>query len=274
MSLEDLVDKLRHWGRPWAAGTEPVEIHRAILEDVEAQAVSVGGGRRLFPFDRVEVKLLAASPEERVRLEAIARAGWDLEREVKERFRSQAVRVPPGLAVLVQVTEERSPEFGERRYALAFRQTAAAEPAPERPAEGLDPGAARQSVERGGRPLLRLAVLKGKAARETYELDLERVYLGRLEEVLDSGGRVRRRNDVAFLEEGEASQTVSREHARIAWDAESRAFWLRDEGSASGTLLLRNGRAIEVSRHDRRGVKLESGDELYLGRAAVRVEIG
>jgi pSer/pThr/pTyr-binding forkhead associated (FHA) protein len=116
-------------------------------------------------------------------------------------------------------------------------------------------------------------VLKGKAVKDAYELDLDRVYLGRLEEVLDAAGRVKRRNDVAFLEEGEASQTVSREHARIAWDAESHAFWLRDEGSASGTLLLRDGRAIEVSRHDRRGVKLESGDEVYLGRAAVRVEI-
>jgi hypothetical protein len=29
-----------------------------------------------------------------------------------------------------------------------------------------------------------------------------------------------------------------------------------------------------VSRHDRRGVRLESGDEVYLGRAAIKVEIG
>src|SRR5262249_41362214 len=68
--------------------------------------------------------------------------------------------------------------------------------------------------------------------------------------------------------------TVSREHARIAWDPESSAYWVRDEGSASGTLLFRAGRSIEVSRHDRRGVRLETGDEVYLGRAAVRVEIG
>lgn len=266
MSLEDLVGKLRHWGRPWAAGSEPIEIHRAILEDVQAQAVSVGGGRRVFPFDRVEVRLWAASPEERVRLEAVVRAGWDLAREVKERFRAQGVEAPASLAIPVEVTEERSPVFGDRRYALAFRQTEAlgspgAEPAPA----GTGPGA---------RPVLRLSILKGKAVEDAYELDLERIYLGRLPEVLDAAGRVKRRNDVAFLDEGEASQTVSREHARIAWDAESRAFWLRDEGSASGTLLLRDGRAIEVSRHDRRGVRLQSGDEVYLGRAAVRVEIG
>jgi hypothetical protein len=274
MSLEDWVDKLRHWGRPWAAGSEPLEIHRAILEDVAAQAVSIGGGRRVFPFDRVEVKLLAASPEERVRLEAIAQAGWDLEREVKDRLRAAEVRVPPDLAVSVQVTEERLAEFGERHYALVCRKTAPAEAdRATAEVEGDDGGRERPGAGRAGRPLLRLTVLKGKAARDAYELDRERVYIGRLEEVLDAGGRVQRRNDVAFLEEGEVSQTVSREHARIAWDAESRAFWLRDEGSASGTLLLRSGRSIEVSRHDRRGVRLESGDEVYLGRAAVRVEL-
>jgi hypothetical protein len=271
MSLEGFVDKLRHWGRPWAAGSEPVEIHRAILEDVEAQAVSIGGGRRIFPFDRVEAKLLAASPEERARLEAIAQAGWDLEREIKERLKSQGVRVPADLAVSVQVTEERLAEFGERRYAIAFRKTAA----PEEAGIDTEPQPGRPlSRPSAARPALRLAVLRGKAARDAYDLAADRVYLGRLEEVLDATGRVRRRNDVAFLEEGDVNQTVSREHARIAWDLESRAFWLRDEGSASGTLLLRNGRSIEVSRHDRRGVKLESGDEVYLGRAAVKVEIG
>ncbi len=287
MILAGFVDKLRHWGRPWAAGSEPVEIHRAILEDIEAQVVAVGGSRRVFPFDRVEVKLLAASPEERVRLAAIAQTGWELTREVADRFRSRGVRVPAGFAVPVQVTEERLPEFGDRRYALSFRQTAGEEPgAPDRgsSAQPSDPSAepsADSSVKpaavrprAGGRPPVRLTVLRGKATRDAYDLDLDRIYLGRLEEVLDGAGRVKRRNDVAFLEEGDTSQTVSREHARLAWDAESRAYWLRDEGSASGTLLLRGGRSIEVSRHDRRGVRLESGDEVYLGRAAVRVELG
>jgi len=259
MSLDGLLDKLRHWVRPWVAGTEPVEIHRALLEDVEAQIVAAGGGRRVFPFDRVEVKLLAGSVEERSRLEGIAAAGWDLEREVKERLAARGARFPEGLTVAVLVTEEAGPEFGGRRYALAFRRVAA---------EDAEPPA------RAGRPGLHLAVLKGKAAQDAYDLAADRVFLGRLEEVLDPAGRVKRRNDVAFLEEGEIEQTVSREHARIAWDAESRAFWLRDEGSASGTLLFRAGRSIEVSRHDRRGVRLESGDEIYLGRAALKVSIG
>jgi len=259
MSLDRLLDKVRQWRRPWVAGTEPVEIHRALLEDIEAQVVAVGGGRRVFPFDRVEVKLLAATPEETSRLQAIAQDGWDLEREVKERLKANGARCPEGLAIPVEVTEQDGPEFGGRRYALAFRKAAQGE---------------AETPARAARPLLRLAILKGKAVRDAYDFTADRVFLGRLEEVLDAGGRVKRRNDIAFLEEGEIEQTVSREHARIAWDPESNAFWLRDEGSASGTLLFRSGRSIEVSRHDRRGVRLETGDEIYLGRAALKVEIG
>ena len=371
MTFERFVDKLRLWGRPWLAGTEPVELHRAILEEIDAQVVAVGGGRRVFPFDRVEVKLLAPTPEDAARLAAIAEAAWDLDREAAARLKAAGATVPPGLAVSLQVTEEDAPAFAGRRYAVAFRRAgAAARPAvagtvdagvaaavsvvsaasvaaPAAPSAGssgatapdfagdstaaepdggLDPtevptarlplspgtdagkapsaGAARTAGAPGaagsasagagaaekpapaaaarptppraasGRPPLHLSVLKGVAARGTYELDGERVYLGRLDEVLDATGRVKRRNDVAFVEEGEINQTVSREHARIAWDADVGAWRLRDENSASGTLLFRAGRSIEVSRHDRRGIRLESGDEVYLGRAALRIEIG
>ncbi len=270
--MSGILDKLRHWGRPWAAGTEPVEIHRALLEDVDSQVVAVGGGRRVFPFDRVEVKLLATSPEEKTRLEAIVQNGWNLESEIRDRLKAQGVRVPEGLTVPVVVTEERAPEFGDRRYALGFRKApAAADAADAADTAHIGPNA---SPRRAARPPLHLSIVKGKAVQEAYDFDAERIYLGRLEEVLDVAGRVKRRNDVAFLDEDDLAQTVSREHARIAWDAGSGAFWLRDEGSASGTLLFRAGRSIEVSRHDRRGVKIENGDEVYLGRAVVRVGMG
>jgi hypothetical protein len=321
MSLDRILDKLKQWRRPWLAGTEPLEIHRALLEEIEAQVVAVGGGRRVFPFDRVEVKLLAPTAEDAVRLEAIVESGWDLEREVRERLAAAGARCPDELAIPIEIARQGGPEFGDRRYAVAFRRAApsrAAGPAPDGAsaaapvapeaaggepagpdgpaaeatgtarAEGLAEGAGppraggepraeqpsrAERPSRAGRPALHLTVLKGKAVRETYDLGSERIYLGRLEEVLDPSGRVMRRNDVAFLDDGDLEQTVSREHARIAWDAEGRSFWLRDEGSASGTLIFRAGRALEVSRHDRRGVRLESGDEIYLGRAALKVEI-
>jgi hypothetical protein len=332
MSLDRIIDKLRQWGRPWTAGGEPLELHRAVLEDIEAQVVAVGGGRRVFPADRVEVRLLADTPEEEARLEAIVQSGWDLAREARERLAASGARVPEGLAIDVVVTRQGGPDFGGRRYCLVFRKAApaaggggptaaaapatgggsqaaatalaSARPAAPEPVNALagaphdpeaaagagvaeaaaEPGTARQAPaipaapgvgsSPGGRaPVLHLAVLKGTAARASYDLTGERIYLGRLEEVLDTAGRVKRRNDVAFREEGDLNQTVSREHARIAWDAESKAFWLRDEGSASGTMLFRAGRSIEVSRHDRRGVRLENGDEIYLGRAVLKVEL-
>jgi hypothetical protein len=327
MTLDRIFDKLRQWGKPWVAGREPVEIHRALLEDIEAQVVAVGGGRRVLPCDRVEVRLLAATPEEAIRLEAIVQSGWELEREIKERLKAKGVRVPEAFAVTVEVTQERSPDFGERHYAVAFSkmspgtatsgateanpapapvQARAGTRAPDESRAGTrapdesraetregtrapadppelapvlaEPAEHREAPpvpaqRRAGRPVLHLSVLKGKAVRDSYELSAERIYLGRLEEVLDAAGRVKRRNDVAFLEEGDLSQTVSREHARIAWDPDTGSFWLRDEGSASGTMLFRAGRAIEVSRHDRRGVRLENGDEVYLGRAVVKVAL-
>jgi hypothetical protein len=419
MTFNSILDKLKQWGRPWAEGTEPVEIHRAVLEDIAAQVVAVGGGRRIFPFDRVEVKLLATSPAERDRLLAIVQAGWDLDREVADRLRGLGVRPPAALAVPVTVTEEATPDFGTRRYALTFRNAAAAAgreaapasgaapvsdaapvgsevvpavreaahagreaapsgreaapagreaaptgrdaapanreagpagspgsasgsggpgrpgdsagdadaatltdeelasavtvaiappPAPAGPAPAPAPAAAAAAAPiaspaaapiaspavapiappaapliaaaairpiappaAGAFPALRITVQKGQAARDTYDLAADRIYLGRLEEVLDANGRVKRRNDVAFREEGEINQTVSREHARIAWDLDSQAYWLRDEGSSAGTLIFRAGRSIEVSRHDRRGVRLQDGDEIYLGRAAIKL---
>ena len=294
MSMERIFDKLRQWRRPWTSGTEPLEIHRALLEDIEAQSVAVGGGRRIFPFDRVEVTLLAASPEEKARLEAIAAAAWDLAREVEQRLKAGGVEIPAGLAIPIQVTTEGDPEsggpdsggpafggptFGNRRYALAFRSLGRETENTGQPPAAVGRQAAAGGTEatpppRDARPHLHVAVLKGQATRDSFDLDADRIYLGRLDEVLDTAGRVKRRNDVAFLEEGECNQTVSREHARIVWDPESRSYWLRDEGSASGTLLFRAGRSIEVSRHDRRGVRLADGDEIYLGRAAVKVGIG
>jgi len=152
------------------------------------------------------------------------------------------------------MAEEPLPQFGDRRY---FVEYAKSETSP----------AAEESV----RPLLELTVLKGDATQHVYELEGPRVFLGRLEEVVDADGRVRRRNDVAFREEGEINTTVSREHARIAWDDESAGYWLRAEQNASGTRIYREGRTIDVSSNDRRGVRLQPGDEIYLGRACVKV---
>jgi len=252
--MSDLFTMMRGWLKPWTTGTSPLEIRRAVLDDAEARIIAVGEGKRIFPFNRLTVHLLAPDPQERAALEAAAREGWALELEIAGRLRDHDCPVPPDLAVEIVFADEPLPQFGDRRYFVEYSKAESA-PAAEGP----------------GRPTLELTVLKGDASQHVYTLDSPRVLLGRLEEVLDADGRVRRRNDVAFHETGEINTTVSREHARLTWDDETAGYWLRAEQNASGTRIYRSGRTIDVSAHDRRGVRLQAGDEIYLGRACLKV---
>ena len=252
--MDDLLTKMRGWLKPWTTGTSPLEIRRAVLDDVESRVIAVGEGKRLFPFNRLTVHLLAPEPQERAALEVAAREGWALELEIAGRFTDRDCPVPPDLSVEIVMDEEALPQFGERRFFVEYAKTESA------------PGEASSE-----RPLLEVTVLKGEAGQHVYELAGPRILLGRLEEVVDADGRIRRRNDVAFREQGEINSTVSREHARITWDDESAGYWLRAEQNASATRIYRAGKTIEVSAHDRRGVRLHPGDEIYLGRACVKV---
>jgi hypothetical protein len=268
--MNDMMGKMRDLLKPWMKGSSPLEIRRAVLDDVESHVVAVGEGKRIFPHNRLRLHLLTPDPDERVRFEAVVREGWDLKREIAERLADRGCPVPSGFDVEVAFDDEAHPRFGERRFYVEYlnQEVAAVAPATTSTA---GTGAAGDGTSPTARPTLELTVLKGTATQRVYDLEGPRVFLGRLEEVVDPDGRVRRRNDVAFLEAGEINSTVSREHARIAWDAESGGYWLRAEQNASGTRIYRAGRTIDVSSHDRRGVRIQPGDEIYLGRACVKV---
>lgn len=275
--MDKLLEAVRRWTRPWPTGTEPMEIRRAVLDEVESRIVSAGGGKRVFPFNRVRIKLLAPGPREKDELEALVGDAWDLPAEIRERIAERGCPVPPDLDVNVEVTDEASPAFGDRRYRIEFERgerTAAKPPAPALPT--LVSGAGTVAIPApmpGGRPTLELTVLKGTATRKVYSFPAGRVHIGRMEEIADEEGRVRRRNDVAFQEDGDVNQTVSREHARILYDEASGELRLRAEPGASSTRIFREGRSIDVSGRDPRGVKIQSGDEIYFGRASVKVAI-
>jgi hypothetical protein len=264
--MNDMMDRMRDLLKPWMRGTSPLEIRRAILDDAESHVVAAGEGKRIYPYNHLRVHLLVSDPEERIRFEAVVREAWDLQQEIAGRLAERGCPLPAGFAVEVAFDEETHPRYGDRRFYVEYLNEAAAAPAMAAPAPG-----APMAAGGGERPRLELTVLKGTATQRVYELDAPRVYLGRLEEVTDPDGRVRRRNDVAFLEVGEINSTVSREHARVAWDAEGGGWWLRAEQNASGTRIYRSGRTIDVSANDRRGVRLQPGDEIYLGRACVKV---
>jgi hypothetical protein len=253
--MADFLDKMRDLLKPYRKGTEPLEIRRAILDEVQSRVVTAGAGKRLFPYNRVRIHILAESEQEREELEAIVGEAWDLQADVADRLRDLEAKAPGDLAVEVLVTDQPSPAFGDRRFRLDLQKGESAAPAA------------------AVRPILEVTVLKGTATQRVYTFEgPDRVNLGRLEEVEDDEGRVRRRNDVAFLEEGDdVSVTVSREQARLAWDEEIHAWRLRAEPGASATRILRDGRSIDVSAQDRRGIKVQSGDEIYLGRACVKL---
>jgi len=51
-------------------------------------------------------------------------------------------------------------------------------------------------------------------------------------------------------------------------------YQLLDDGSLHGTLVVRRGETIHVPGRDPRGILVQSGDEIQLGDASVRVVIG
>ncbi|MFL6290397.1 MAG: FHA domain-containing protein [Thermoanaerobaculia bacterium] len=278
--MDKLFEAVRRWTRPWPTGTEPMEIRRAVLDEVESRIVSAGGGKRVFPFNRLRIRLLAPGPREKDELEALVGDAWDLPAEIRERIAERGCPVPPDLDVQVEVTDEASPAFGDRRYLIGFeraeRSAGAAKPlAPALPTLISSAGTVAMPSPSlaADRPTLELTVLKGAATRKVYSFPAGRIHIGRMEEIADEEGRVRRRNDVAFQEEGEVNQTVSREHARILYDEASGELRLRAEPGASSTRIFRDGRTIDVSGRDARGVKIQSGDEIYFGRASVKVTI-
>jgi FHA domain len=261
----EIVDKIRGWIRPWTKGSEPLEIRRAILEDAESRVVAAGGGKRLFPYNRIRIHLLAPDPRERTELEAIVQEGWNLPEEIAARLRERGAPVPPDLDVQVTFDAEPRPEYADRRFFLAYERTETAAAPVAAPGQPMRPG--RRPV----RPVLELTVVKGVAAQRVYTVTADRIHIGRMAEIVDSEGRVKRRNDLAFQEDGEINQTVSREHARIAWDETTGGWWLRAEQPAAATRIFREGRTIDIPAHDRRGVRLAAGDEVYLGRACLKV---
>jgi hypothetical protein len=260
MSLFSEIEKSIERGfRKWtervlgpAEAGDLISLHRAILEEIETHVETVARGRRVFPYTRLTVTLAAADAGRRAVLESAF--GERLPADVTEALTSIGCELPKGFAVVVRTAESGEP------FTIEYStQPAAVEvPAPEPPPSVPDTAA-------------RLVVTKGKTDRPEYVLDRARVNLGRLAELMDADQRMTRRNDIVFEEGGDdANGTVSRRHAHIR--REGSDYRLCDDGSEFGTRVFRDGRSIEVPSGNRRGEKLRSGDEIYLGRACLRFE--
>jgi hypothetical protein len=247
--LKDFFDS------PLDAGATPLEIVQAVLDTLERKVEPVGRGQRLFPYNRIVVRI-GPTQADRVALQAtFAR----LEGRFRERL-SEVQGLPPDDLQVRMVYLKRAP--AEWPAGQLFSVECASEPASPAPA---------QSSPRQHK--LRMTIVKGTAAQPAYEFEQPVVSIGRTAEPVDERGRVRR-NDVVFADTLDGiTETVGRAHARLELDGATAVYRAFDDGSSNPTFIVRGGATIQIPPRDPRGVRVRSGDELHLGRAIVRLSL-
>lgn len=238
---------------------EPLEILHAIVETTQEEIQSSGRGRRVFPFNVMTLTILAASRDARARFDAVLADGPSLRDRIVSRLGAAGCQVD-ALEVIVNYDSKPRRNWRSPDFHVEFDRVEKPEPV------------APTSEVKASR--IEIAVLHGTAERRSYTLaSTSRIDMGRCPEVRDSRHRLIRTNHVAFVERGgDVNQSVSRRHAHIACDPDARTLRLYDDGSEHGTNIVRNGRTVAVPRGSR-GVRLESGDEVVLGEARIRVKI-
>lgn len=240
------------------APRQPLEIVEAVVDAAAQQVQPAGRGRSVFPFTRVVVHVAAQTPVDRARFAALAETPPSLEDRIIARLSAAGCAVP-SLQVTVDYRRDPEPDLAARGYEVEF----------ERAEFQTLPPPARQPVP----PRIELSVQNGAAERKSYVFVGGRIDIGRRAEIVDHRQRLIRTNHIAFSEEGSGpNRSVSRKHAHIIYDAASGEYRVRDDGSAHGTALLRNGRMIRVPP-GARGARLQTSDEIALGDARLRVKI-
>ena len=236
---------------------EPLEILHALLDAVEDEVQPAGRGTYVFPFNRLKVSLVAANREAKARYEAVFDETPTLQDRILERLHAVGCQVSD-LSVKTGYLSHRAADWIHPQFHIEFARGAAVVPI---------------AVSAPELPRLELAVIAGTASALTFSFVQPRIDLGRCEQVRDRGHRLIRTNTVAFVDgESAVNDSVSRCHGHIAHDASSRSYRIHDDRSAHGTSVLRSGRTLVVSP-GARGVRLQSGDEIMLGEARLRVTI-
>lgn len=123
-----------------------------------------------------------------------------------------------------------------------------------------------------------LEVIEGEAYQSPCRIKRREFNIGRSENVIhNKTGKLLRVNHLAFKRPAagdSATQTVSRQHAKIVWRGGS--FFLYDTGSQNSTSVERGKSVLLLSRPTPvgDGVELKGGDIVVLGSARVRFHLG
>lgn len=252
----------REWSRSGAH--EPLEIAQAIVDAVATRLEPAARGRFVFPFNRIHVGIAAPSKDDRARFAAVLESEPTLKDRINARL-GDAGCDTASLQIAVTYVPRPGAEWSNSEFHVEFTRGAPA-PTVQAPAPTL---AAAPQAPRA----LTITVVNGTAEQATYVFTLPRVNLGRCAEVRDTLSRLVRTNHVAFVDLGNSNPSVSRRHAHIEFVEAARDYRIRDDRSAHGTSVVRNGRTVAVPAGSR-GIRLESGDEIVLGEARARVQIG
>ena len=238
------------------AAATPLEISQAVLDDVERRVEPVGRGRRVFPYTRLLLRVRQVHAD-RAPLES-ALEGIDL--KIRERLAEVRCEAPRTIDVRVAFVEKSPAEWRpDQMFAIDYFREA------ETPAvvETQTPP-----------PAVHVAVLRGTATESSYTFTEQVISIGRSSDPTDELGRMRR-NRVTFLDTVDGvTETVGRAHARLRFDTATDEYRLFDDGSSNGTSIVREGATIAVPRRDPRGVRVQSGDEILVGRAVIALTIG
>ena len=235
---------------------QPLETLHDVLEHIERQVQPAGRGTWTFPFNRVTVEFAAPARDAKAKLAAVIGDADSLRARIADTL-GPSCRVGP-LEVRIKYRPQAGADWIRPEYNVQLERVETAGPEPGAPV---------------GPASIELTVARGVADRRRFGFTTGRVDIGRGAEVLDSRQRLVRRNIVAFNEDGgEANETVSRRHAHVLYRESAREYRVYDDNSARGTNIVRNGATIPVPPGTR-GVRLQSGDELMLGQARLRVKI-
>ena len=268
MSLSDFVEKLGKtiFEAPFDAALAPkeapelAEIRLAVLEKILKKGQRAGG-KIMFPYNLVRVHVRGVSEEESAFYKSAFLKGY-FEQEIKKSLARSSYRFPDDLEVEFSTSEE-LPDKPKEWLSVETLSV---------PAKAPPPGPARRTAK--------LISVRGTPTPPEIILNKERINIGRGVDV-DRAQGPSRRNDLAFTEESEINRTVSREHAHILHFKKTGEYRLyndrwykhdKKDAANCGLWIIRDGLSQPVTR-DARGVKLQPGDEIQLGRALVRFQV-
>ena len=238
---------------PLDAAASPLELLQATLEALEQKVQPAGRGARVFPYNRIVVRIAQPSADR----DAIIAVFAQLEERLRDRLRELRCEAPAAMRTDVTVTADAA----EALLTVDCVRDEAVVPAPRAEAVGKQPST------------VSIAVLKGVCEQAEYSFSEPTIAIGRTPDPVDALGNIRR-NHVVFVETRDGiSETVARAHARLQRDPETGDYHLFNEASSNPTVLLRGGRSIRVPPRDPRGLRVQSGDEVQLGRALIRLTI-